>query len=442
MAAGHVAPGAVDGARRARTPRCRAARGALPSRAAPRARRRSGRAASSSAARSAGGIRTSASVRSSRGTWASREIGAVEASRQLLQGDVAPHPHVGHDGGDHGFEVVSCRGRSGELGSQVACNVTDVATSEHGNSSSYRPGPRRRLGRNRPVAHCRDERRERPCLAVEPGAQVDELAARVTELAERYGVTPDSAVASRSVRRRACTRYGPPHAGARRQAADLPRRRVIAAQAIAAGAPLSSGGPWGSGRPSRPTGRCRPGCKRRSAACGRRTPCGRARSAATRDRPTPRAATIAPRSCSIFTGSVSAVSRSRPESRVTCVSTGSPGSRNHTERTTLPVLRPDARQRRRGRRARRGISPSKRSTTACAMPTRFFALAWKKPVDWMSDSSSVEVGRGQVGRGRVLREDRGCHHVDALVGALRRQDRRDEQLVRVRCAPSAQCASG
>ena len=42
------------------------------------------------------------------------------------------------------------------------------------------------------------------------------------------------------------------------------------------------------------------------------------------------------------------------------------------------------------------------------------------------------IGVGQVGRRRVPGEQRGRDHVDALVGALRGQDRRDEQLVRVR----------
>ena len=42
------------------------------------------------------------------------------------------------------------------------------------------------------------------------------------------------------------------------------------------------------------------------------------------------------------------------------------------------------------------------------------------------------VGAGEIGRRRILGEQRRGHHVHALVGRLRRENRRDEQLVRIR----------
>ena len=128
---------------------------------------------------------------------------------------------------------------------------------------------------------------------------------------------------------------------------------------------------------------------------------------------------------------VSSVSRSRCESRVTCVSTGSPGRRT---RPSAPRCRSCGRRRAasRGRRAPTGISPPKRSSTACAIPIRFFAFDRKKPVERTSSSSSSGSAAARSAGVGYLREQRGRHHVHPLVGALRRQDRRDEQLVRVR----------
>ena len=56
----------------------------------------------------------------------------------------------------------------------------------------------------------------------------------------------------------------------------------------------------------------------------------------------------------------------------------------------------------------------------------------KKPVGWMSAFSS-SLGHGQVvGGAAVLAEERRGHLVHLLVGALRRQDRGDQALERVR----------
>ena len=94
--------------------------------------------------------------------------------------------------------------------------------------------------------------------------------------------------------------------------------------------------------------------------------------------PTPRAGPSRRDRVSIFTGSFSLVSLSRCDSRVTCVSTGRPGSPNQTERTTLPVLRPTPGSVTKSASSV-GISPSKRASTACAIPMRFFVFERKKP---------------------------------------------------------------
>ena len=66
------------------------------------------------------------------------------------------------------------------------------------------------------------------------------------------------------------------------------------------------------------------------------------------------------------------------------------------------------------------------------MPIRFFAFDRKKPVERISSSTSSWSASARSAGVGIPREQRGRHHVDALVGALRRQDRRDQQLVRVR----------
>ena len=72
---------------------------------------------------------------------------------------------------------------------------------------------------------------------------------------------------------------------------------------------------------------------------------------------------------------------------MTCVSTGRPGNRNHTERTTLPVLRPTPGNVTKSSSSV-GTSPPKRSSKACAIPMMLFVFERKKPVDWMTVSTS------------------------------------------------------
>src|SRR5262249_25093299 len=74
------------------------------------------------------------------------------------------------------------------------------------------------------------------------------------------------------------------------------------------------------------------------------------------------AGTMALRANSIFTGSVWSVRPRRRDNRATWVSTGRPGSLNHTLRTTLAVLRPTPGSVTRSSRAL-GTSPPNRSTT-------------------------------------------------------------------------------
>ena len=78
-----------------------------------------------------------------------------------------------------------------------------------------------------------------------------------------------------------------------------------------------------------------------------------------------------------------------------------------------------------------GISPPCCSTTAVAMPTSDLDLARKKPVDWICGSSSAVVAPASARGVRVAREQRRRDLVHALVGALRGEDGRDEQLERV-----------
>ncbi len=66
------------------------------------------------------------------------------------------------------------------------------------------------------------------------------------------------------------------------------------------------------------------------------------------------------------------------------------------------------------------------------MPISDCDLARKKPVDWICGSSSAVVALASARGVGIALEERRRHLVHALVGALRRQDRRDEQLVGVR----------
>ena len=52
----------------------------------------------------------------------------------------------------------------------------------------------------------------------------------------------------------------------------------------------------------------------------------------------------------------------------------------------------------------------------------------KKPVGRISDSSSSRSAPARSSRCRITRDQEGHHEVDALVGALCREDRRDQQF--------------
>src|SRR5690242_2261569 len=98
--------------------------------------------------------------------------------------------------------------------------------------------------------------------------------------------------------------------------------------------------------------------------------------------------TTAMRSRSIFTGSFSFVRPSSVASRATCVSTTIPSLfRNQVPSTTFAVFRPTP-----GSSTScsmvSGTSPPWRSTTACAIPMIDFVLLRKKPVLWISCSST------------------------------------------------------
>ena len=91
-------------------------------------------------------------------------------------------------------------------------------------------------------------------------------------------------------------------------------------------------------------------------------------------------------------------------------------------------LAPDARQRRPGSRSSRGTSPPCFSTSPRAKPTMLRVLARKKPVERMIASTSEAGACRERGRGREAAEEDGRHHVHALVGALRGEDRGHGQL--------------
>ena len=76
----------------------------------------------------------------------------------------------------------------------------------------------------------------------------------------------------------------------------------------------------------------------------------------------------------------------------------------------------------------RGTSPPWSRTSPVAKPMRLFALARKKPVLRMISSTSAGGAAASDGARRVAREEVGRHHVDALVRALRGEDRGDREL--------------
>ena len=78
-----------------------------------------------------------------------------------------------------------------------------------------------------------------------------------------------------------------------------------------------------------------------------------------------------------------------------------------------------------------GITPPWSSATFLAIASRFRDFARKKPVDRISDSSSPWSAAERAHRIRKPAEQLRRHHVHAGVGALRRQDRGNQKLIRV-----------
>ena len=145
---------------------------------------------------------------------------------------------------------------------------------------------------------------------------------------------------------------------------------------------------------------------------------------------------------SITSGSVLEVRPSRYASRLTCVSTtiargdGEGGAEHDVGR-----LAADSRQGGQGVEVARDLAPC-RSTTCRAIAIRFFALARKKPVEWIRASSSAWSALASAGRRGSGRRARGVTMVDPRVGTLGREDRRDQQLVRRRDVAGRTSTSG
>ena len=149
--------------------------------------------------------------------------------------------------------------------------------------------------------------------------------------------------------------------------------------------------------------------------------------------------TMAPRSASIFTGSSSAVSRSRCESRVTCVSTGRPGQAVPDRPHHVAGLAPDSGQRHEIGELGRDLAAEPR-LHRLRHPDQVLRLRSEEAGRANQLLDLFGVGGGEIRRRRIPREQRGRHHVDPLVGALRRQDRRREQLIRAVVRGSARSA--
>ena len=240
-------------------------------------------------------------------------------------------------------------------------------------------------------------------------------------MAERYGATPDSALASEL--------FGAERAliGARRARS---RRGVLEPERLIARLVSRRG------RPKDRSGRAR---TRRNAACAMHTwrPCSISRS---ESRPHSSGGTIAPRSVSIFTGSVSLVSRKtmRQPGHVGVDRQARHPEPNRTHH--VAGLAPDTGQRHeivevdRHLAAESFLDRLRHSDQALGLRAEETRRA-----DQLLDLDGIGVR--EIGRRRIPGEQRRRHHVDPLVGALRRQDRRDEQLVGCSCF-SAHCASG
>ena len=133
--------------------------------------------------------------------------------------------------------------------------------------------------------------------------------------------------------------------------------------------------------------------------------------------------------CSTTTGSSDSAMPMRFATRSTWRSTGRPGTPSACPSTTFAVLRPTPGSSTSASMLA-GTSPPCVATSACAMPMSAFDFARKKPVEWICGSSCLGRRFRERARVGVALEQRRRDQVDARVGGLRRQDRRDEQLER------------
>ena len=124
------------------------------------------------------------------------ELVPVETVRVLAHRDVAPVPNVGDDRRHRTAHVVGGRERARERAPDIG-RTAEIDTSQHGErlivpvTLSRQPPnstPRDKLV---PVSTSSDL-----ALLSSLGTQLDDLGTRITEMAERYGSTPDSLLAN------------------------------------------------------------------------------------------------------------------------------------------------------------------------------------------------------------------------------------------------------
>ncbi len=243
-------------------------------------------------------------------------------------------------------------------------------------------------------------------------AQLEELAARVLAVGDRYRESPDSAVtndlelAERSLLAHAARSSAPP----------APSMELALDGEVALGS--------ADGQMSTSTQPGQFGLRAKHT----RRPCRMSRS---EKRPRSSGGTSTLRSSSAFTGSVSVVSFRRRAKRPTCVSTGRPGRSNATDRTTLPVLRPTPGQLHEVVELGRHLAVE----LLVELARHAEQVLRLRPEEAGGVHDRLHVGRigvREIARRRVLREQLRRDLVDVLVGGLRGEDRRRQQLVRVR----------
>ena len=240
-------------------------------------------------------------------------------------------------------------------------------------------------------------------------------------MAERYGETPDSAHRDRALRRGAGPLRRPP------------RRSTAPARSSRIGRDRSGGG---SRAPTLPADG-QMSARTQSPQRGRRAshtwrPCSMSRS---ESKPHSSGATMPSRSSSIFTGSVSFVSFSRcAEPRDVRVD-GQAGQAEPDRPHDVAGLAPDTGQRDEVVELGRDLA-AEALLDRLRHPDEVLRLRAEEAGRLDERLDVVRIGGREVGRRRILREQRGRHHVDALVGGLRRQDRR-RRAARTRCGDRA-----